>query len=190
VLSDNPRMQLKKPSRNWKVYYTDQEKLEAAKLYLLTGNLTHTAAALGIYLRTIQLWATSQWWKDLLDTLRHQNSIELSTKLRKIAGKALEVTHDRLENGDFIYDQKTGLLVRKPVTARDAARIATSVLDQVRAEEKKEESERKDSQVAGRLDQLAEAFAQFARKTTKVEVIDLEVKEETRAIHEEREKGL
>ena len=44
---------------------------------------------------------------------------ELDAKTSKIVDKALDQIMDRLENGDHIYDQKTGRIRRAPVKLRE-----------------------------------------------------------------------
>jgi transposase-like protein len=173
MLSDKPSMVLRKPKKDWKSFYTDKEKLEAAKLYLITGNQAATAAALNIHKNTMNLWTHSQWFKDLMAQLKAESNIKLSNKLKSIAEKALNVTEDRLENGEFIYDQKTGELRRKPMNGRDAHKIATDFLEKSFEVDKKQDRDQNEEATAGRLEQLADAFAKFASKTTKVEVVDV-----------------
>jgi len=172
MLTDTQRTKDRKAKRSWSRWYTDAEKLDAVKLYLITGNQRAVAAALNIHWTTIQGWVHTQWWKELTQQVRNQNHIQLSNKLQKIADKALEVTMDRLENGEFIYNQKTGEMMRKPVQARDAHKIAVDFLDQSRQVEATQTKEVTDQAVAGRLTQLAEAFAQMANKTSRVEQIE------------------
>ena len=173
MLSDNKTLAQRPCKRTWKRFYTDKEKLEAVQLYLLTGNQRATAAALNLHKNTMNNWVSSQWFKDLSQQVRNEGHIALSNKLKTIASKALDVTLDRLENGEWIYNQKTGEMIRKPVQARDSAKIAASFLDSAEKVEKQSTKEVTENAAAGRLEQLAEAFKLFATKTTRVEVIDV-----------------
>ena len=177
MLSDTKRLKKTKVVQK-DVWYTDSDKLNAVKLYLLTGNKAATAAALGIHIQTMYYWCNSEWFKDLTREIQAQNNIELTNKLRAIAEKALNVTMDRLENGDYILNQKTGEMIRKPIVVRDAHRID------------RKEREQGEHATAGRLEQLAEAFAKFASKTVKLEVIDVQSKEIVDAVHDQRKEGL
>lgn len=166
-------------NRRW---YTDSEKLEAVKLWLVTGNLQATAASLGIAHPTMQQWRYSKWWDELASEIRSESTLQLSNKLKRIAEKALDITFDRLEHGDWFYDQKTGEVRRKPVVLRDAAQVANGFLDRHMTLDQKPVEEKAQQQVQDRLNALAEAFAKMANKTKKVEVID--------AIYEERQERL
>lgn len=188
MLSDNAKMTHRMPKKAWTKYYTDKQKLEAVKLYLITGNISATAAALNITRQTVQAWVHTQWFKDLAKQIKNEGRIALSHKMRTIAEKAMDISLDRLEKGDWIYDQKTGELSRKPVNLRDAHKVATEFLNKSQQLDEKEDRNESDDQIAGRLDVLANAFAQFARKTTKIEVLDVEGV--VNALSDEREKGL
>ena len=172
MLTDNKNL-VNRNSRKFTRWYTDKEKLEAVKLYLITGNQRATAAALNIHWTTINQWVQTQWFKELTQQIRNEGHIQLSNKLKTIASKALDVTLDRLENGEFIYNQKTGEMMRKPVQARDAHKIAVDFLEQSGKVEAAQTKEVTDQAVAGRLDQLAAAFIEMSKKTTRVEQIDV-----------------
>lgn len=64
-------------------------------------------------------WRLTDWWKEIEDNLRAEENLELSAHLQKRIGKALALMDDRMENGDFMYDPRTGNCTRKPVSMRD-----------------------------------------------------------------------
>ncbi len=165
--------------RRW---YSDSQKLEAVKLWLLTGNMPVVAASLNIPLPTIKEWRYSKWWDEVVAEIKSEKTLQMSNKLKAVAEKALDITLDRLENGDFIYDQKTGQIVRKPVVMRDAMQVANSFMDRHLVLEKKPLEEKAQQQVQDRLLALADAFASMAKKTKRIEVVD--------AIYDERQEGL
>ena len=166
----SPKKQKKEDGvRRW---YSDSEKFEAVKLWLITGNMPVVAAALNIPLPTLKQWRYSKWWDEVVSELRSESSIKLSSKLREIASKALDITMDRLENGDFVYNQKTGEIIRKPVVMRDAVQVANSLLDKQLKIDSKPMEEAAQQKVQERLGSLAEAFSKLAKKTHSVEVID------------------
>src|SRR4051812_8815533 len=119
MLTDTPRFKkskiVKRKPNEVNARYSDSQKIEAAKLYLVIGSNTQVCATLGISLPTFTTWKTQKWWKDLIEDLRHESSIQLSARLQKIASKSFDLVEDRLEHGDFIYDQQTGELRRKPM---------------------------------------------------------------------------
>lgn len=192
MLSDHPVAKKRISKASWKRYWTDKEKLEICKFYLLSGNGKLTAATFQMSRNTLNLWRNSQWWKDLVKELKEARTLELSAKLRKIADRAVEETLDRLENGEFFYDQKAGQLRRKPVSALTASKIATDFVDQAEKIETKQEQKATDQKVVDRLEMLADAFKTFAKKTTKIEVIDAQPQlgyesGGQSAVHEKRE---
>lgn len=175
MLSDyRPNYKARRTAKNKRGLYTDAMKLEAAKLYLITGSPTQTAAALNMPIETLKIWRKSRWWNELIEEIKTEGTIQLSAKLRKIAEKSLEVTLDRLENGDFMYDPKTSTLVRKPVLMRDAHRVASDLIDKSLELDRKPVQEEALKVTQDRLAALAATFAGFAKKVKRIEVIDVE----------------
>jgi transposase-like protein len=175
MLSDAERFKktkvLKRKPDEVKARFSDAQKIEAAKLWLVIGNNTVVAATLDIPLSTLNNWKAQNWWKNLIEDLRHESSIKLSSRLKAIAEKSFDLVEDRLENGDFIYDQKTGELRRKPMMGKDVARIAADFVDKaIKIESKPREEE---SVVVGRLEDLASRFEALAKKKDPVKVTDV-----------------
>lgn len=158
-------------------WWSDAQKLECVKLWLITGNLTHTAAALNIPLVTVKSWKSQKWWKELADEIKTEGTIQLSQRLKGVAEKALDCTLDRLENGDFQYDPKSGEMIRKPVLMRDAHRVASDLLGKHLELEKKPFEEEAMKATQDRLEALAKTFAGFAKKVKRIEVMDVEYRD-------------
>lgn len=198
MLSDSPVLKnVKSPKYrssavvNKKKYYSDNQKIEAVKCWLITGNLMQVAAATTVDYNTLKKWKASNWWKESVEELKTENSIQLSARLRKLTNLALEQTEDRLVNGEWFYDQITGELRRKPVTLRDVERVASNfIANQVKIDKIPDEKEN-NQQVLDRLEALKATFEQFAGKKKAIQVTDVVfVEEKSNALHEKREEGL
>lgn len=157
-----------------KKWFSDSQKLEAVQCWLITGNLKQTAAALSIPYDTVKVWRYSNWWKELVDEIKSENSIKLTNRLKTIAAKALDVTEDRLENGDFIYDQKLGQMVRKPVGAAVSHRIAADLITQADKLEHRPEQLIAEQKTQEALNKLQATFEDFVKNRNKsIEVTDV-----------------
>lgn len=147
---------------------------------------------LGVPLQTLNLWKRSTWWKDIVDGIHDDDKVELDAKYQKIIRKALTVVDDRLENGNFMMDQKTGQIVRVPVSMSDTHRVMKDLVDQqqlLRLDRKQEEVSLET--VNDKLKKLAEQFQTMAgggKKLHKVGQI-YEVEGEVDAVHDQREAG-
>lgn len=141
-----------------------QEKhLEAVTTYMATGNLSLTGRLINVPLDTLNKWKASEWWKELTDKYYEEDSITLDAKLKKTLEKSLATVSDRLDNGDYQYDPKTGKLIRVPVKLRDAHKVTTDLIDKQRVLRKQPVLQDKSNEsTEGRLLKLAEAFAKFA----------------------------
>lgn len=150
-----------KTNRSW----SDAQKLEAIQTYLTLGNLALTSRMLGIPEITLRVWKTTEWWKDQVNEIKSQEKIELSAKMKKIVQASLAVVQDRLENGDFQFDQKTGQTVRKPVNMKDAHKVAVDLQQRQEVLDKTTvETTTQDTTTEDKLLKLAEKFAELATK--------------------------
>lgn len=172
MLSDSPIKQSKGKNMNRKVpgnrheSYGDQQKIDAVQTYILTGNLALTGRTLGIHDRTLKLWKTSQWWKELEKELRSQETMILAASLKKQVEKALDVVNDRLEHGNYLYNPKTGEMVRKPVDLKEAHKVVTDFIDRRHKLITTEEHQAQQHDIKKKLADLAKSFEEFATKSS------------------------
>jgi hypothetical protein len=190
-------------------HYSDSQKIEAVTTYLALGDLRLTANVLKIGEPTIRYWKSKDWWKEIESELRQAEDLQLSTRLKKIIDKSFEAVEDRLAHGDFVYDQKTGEMRRKPVNLRDAHKVAVDLVDKREVLINKQPLNLSADALDDKLTKLAEKFAEIANKTkapvivTDVIVADSsaelnptqeqaeEAEEDIEdALYEEREEGL
>lgn len=144
-------------------HFSDSQKIEAVQTYLALGKLTTTAAVLKMSEATLRLWKSKDWWKEIEQELRLQDDLVLSNKLQRLLNKSFDVVGDRLENGDFIYDQKSGELVRKPVNMKDAHKVGVDLIDKREHLINKMPTAVGAEAIEDKLIKLAEKFAQIAQ---------------------------
>ena len=157
-------------------HWSDGQKLEAVQTYLMLGSVRMTAAALKIPEITLKVWRASTWWKDLESELKIQDELQLSTRLKKIAEKSFAAVEDRLEHGNFVFDQKTGKIRRIPVNLKDAHKVALDSIQQKELIGKKHVDVANDGQILDKLEQLANKFAEMATDKFK------QIKDEQRTV--------
>ena len=109
--------------------YPKEMKLEAVSLYMSTSSLAKTADALGLNHGIVQGWMKSPWWQEVWDKLRKQKQLELDSLLTRTIHKAVADLNDRLENGDYKLNARTGELNRVPVGAKDIAVTLAIIYD-------------------------------------------------------------
>jgi hypothetical protein len=142
--------------------WTDQKKIEVVTTYLTVGNAPMTEAITGVSRETIRHWKMAPWWKEIERELQDSENIELSAKLKKIVDKSIDVTLDRLEHGDTIFNPKTGELLRVPVKVREALRAIDSMVDKRQILQNKPTRITETRTIDDRLNKLAEEFKRFA----------------------------
>jgi hypothetical protein len=163
---------------NWPM----EKKIEVVSQFLVLGNMKLVSAMTGVSHDLIRQWKMKPWWKELEAEIRQTQNIEMDTKLSKIVDKSLDAVLDRVENGDFIYDQKSGEIRRRPAALRDIHRVSVDMID--RRELLRGNSVNRNEQtqvsVAEQLKLLAQEFAKWQPKPKEtidvemVEVIDVE----------------
>lgn len=147
--------------------WNEGKRIDAVTTWLITGNLTATAAVVGVPHVTLKLWKKQPWWNELVVDIQTESDQELDAKLAKRIAKSLEIVNDRLENGDFQYDPKTGQFVRKPVSVKDGWKVASEMIDKRWILRKMPQSQVDQAAVGDILKNLAKEFADMARKRVK-----------------------
>lgn len=169
-----------------------EKKIEAVTTYLALGSLKQTAAVTGVSHSLIKQWHGQAWWKDLENEIVASRRVASANKLSKIVDKSLDVIDDRLDNGDFAYNSKSGEVYRKPVTLRDATTAANALMQRAAIIEKMNKDEQVVEATQTIQEQLVSLAAEFAKmnKRNNSGAQDVAFKELDNAIHEEREEGL
>lgn len=139
-----------------------EKKIEAVTTHLALGNLRQVAAVTGVSYGMIKQWRSMPWWKELEAEIIASRRITQANKLSKIVDKSLDVIDDRLANGDFIYNNKTGEAVRKPVGLRDATGAANALMQRQAILEKLTRDESVAETAVSIHDQLKSLAEQFA----------------------------
>lgn len=181
-----------------------EKKLQCVTQWLAIGNLRLVAANTGVDYGLIRQWKMQPWWKEFEIEIRNTENISVDNKLTKLVERSLDAVADRLENGEHIYDQKTGKVVRKPVAMKDAAKVTVDMLTK-RELLRGNATNRTEAVAIPMADQLKALAAEFARMTSgkSNEIIDVETVEiltsdvddalddgDEDALHEKWEAGL
>jgi uncharacterized protein YicC (UPF0701 family) len=126
--------------------------------------------------------------------MQAEDDQKLDAKTTKLIDKALEQLMDRIENGEHIYDQKTGKIKRMPAKLRDLNTAFNTILDKRQLLRNKPTKIVEQHSTAAQLQNLAESFAKFVQKSIPepdlVEYIEgdtvIQQEDGTYAISEER----
>lgn len=144
-------------------HWPESKKIEAVTAVMSLGSVPLAAAMIKVPTHTINTWKTKPWWKELVNKLQDEDNQELDTKFTRIIKKTLDVIDDRIENGNFQFDPKTGRVLRIPVNLRDTHRVMADLVDKRRVIRKEPTvQEENKNNVNERLLSLAEQFAKFA----------------------------
>jgi hypothetical protein len=190
-LPDPQDLRLSAKAKDDSGYWTWEKKIEVVTKYMALGNLRLTAEVSKVPYDTCTEWKKSNWWSQVVDEIKKTKSTEMNNKLSKIIDKSLSAIEDRLENGDFVFSQKTGEVLRKPVTIKDANTVAKDLLShQIRVEEIANKIEERKETIQETLKVLADEFAKWNRRALNKTAETTDFKELTNALHDQRETGL
>lgn len=107
--------------------YSAAERRAAVGLFVVLGNIERVAQACSIPARTIRDWAKQPWWADLVAEVRQEKQEAIDGALTEVIHSAVEALKDRIANGELVLSN--GKLIRKPISARDAALVAAIAFD-------------------------------------------------------------
>ena len=154
-------------------HYTDAKKIEVVTSYLALGKAPMVEALTGVPRQTIRQWKCQPWWKDLEHEIRQEDDYELDAKTSKVIDRTLDVVMDRLENGDFILDSRSGSIKRVPVKMKDAHRVTVDMIDKRNLIRGKPTSITQKVAVEDVMANLANQFKEWAQQIKGTKVIDV-----------------
>jgi transposase-like protein len=155
-------------------WWSDKQKYEAVAAYLLIGNLAQVSRMSGIPDITLRKWKAQPWWAEAEQEVKRASKLQLSGKLTKAIQLANLAVEDRLENGEFVFNPKTGELTRRPVSADTAVKVLNTLIDKQLVLEKHADENTHVTQegVAERLEKIAHELLKFTKQPTG-DVIDV-----------------
>jgi hypothetical protein len=160
-----------KPNGSW----APEKKIEVVTKWLAIGNLRKVSEDTGVDYGLIRQWRIEPWWQEIEAEIKASRHTHVDNKLSRIVDKSLELLQDRLENGDFVLNQKTGEIHRKPISIRDANKVAVDMLTRQVANEKLQVEVKDTNQKQTIQDQLKLLAAEFAKFNGKapIQVVDI-----------------
>ena len=156
-------------SRGW---WSEKKKNEALAFYVANGSLAETSRAVQVPLPTLNKWKASDWWKDRVRDIQNEEYDKLDVKLSKALDKALDQVMDRIENGDHIYDPRTGQLRQIPAKLRDVNHAFNSIMTNRQLVRKQPTKIVEQQNTAIQLANLAAQFSAFVSGKKVEEKVD------------------
>ena len=145
-----------------KGWWPEKKKIEAVTAWMSSGSLPIASATTSVPLETIRTWRKMPWWKEMEQQIKDEDNQELDAKFSKIVRKTLDVIEDRIDNGNFQLDPKTGRVLRVPVNLRDTHRVMSDLVDKRKVIRNEPTKSMSNEGVNDRLVKLASQFAEFA----------------------------
>ena len=144
-------------------FWPERKKTEAVVTWMSTGNMTLTAAMINVPRDTLNKWRKMPWWKEIEQSIKDEDNQELDAKFSKIIKKTLDTIDDRLENGNFQFNPKTGKTIRIPVNLRDTHRVMSGLVDKRKVLRNEPTTSESKEGTNDRLLKLASQFAEMVK---------------------------
>ena len=168
-------MQRSKGRDGRKKWWSKDQRLQVIAMYAMTGSLVETSMASGVPLVTIKDWKRRPWWAEMMQEVRREDLDAAGASMQKIVKKAMVALEDRVDNGNFTFDQRTGKVVRIPINAKDALKVTIDLQERQEKIGRGEVASGSQEAAVDRLTKLAEELARFS-KAKPVNQIEGEVK--------------
>ena len=165
--------------------YPVEKRIELISRWLALGNMRQAAAMCNIDYELCKKWKREPWFSDMVAEIQAARKTKVDNKLNKIIDKALDLIEDRLDNGDFVHNQKTGEVYRKQVSLKEARGAANDLMQRQVALSKLEIEQKSSDTAATIADQLTFLKQQFAAFNT-----NRTIEQVPNAISKERETQL
>lgn len=148
--------------------WSDEKRVEAVNAYLIYGNMAEVSRITGIPVDTLRDWRKFKpWWKELENVLKEEHDMGVAGELSSVVDKTIKAISDRVQNGDFIYNMRSGEIQRVPVSAASLNKIAGTLIDKKLTLQKQptKYTQVTDSktELNNKLETLATAFAKFTK---------------------------
>lgn len=159
-------------SQDDRAQWSEKKKLEVLAFYVANGSVAETSRQCAVPYRTIMMWKSQDWWKDKVRDIQNEDYDRLDAKLTKALEKALDKVMDRIENGDEVYDSRTGGTIRVGAKLRDLNTAFNGLMDKRQLIRKQPTKIVEQQNTATQLQNLANQFAAFVSGKPVKETVD------------------
>ena len=159
-------------SQDDRAQWSEKKKLEVLAFYVANGSVAETSRQCAVPYRTIMMWKSQDWWKDKVRDIQNEDYDRLDAKLTKALEKALDKVVDRIENGDEVYDSRTGGTIRVGAKLRDLNTAFNGLMDKRQLIRKQPTKIVEQQNTATQLQNLANQFAAFVSGKPVKETVD------------------
>ncbi len=159
-----------KPNAKWSI----EDRILAVAYYAIcassykTAELLKTHHGLDVPASTIRAWKVrTNWWKPVMEDIRRAKQEELDSKLTAIIHKATEQLEDRVENGNFKHNPKTGEIERIPLNTAELSTHGLAIPYDKRALGRGEATARREViSSEAKMEALARRFEEMTKTIT------------------------
>lgn len=110
--------------------HTTEEKINCVALYATCGSMLQVSKYTGVDYDLIRAWkCRAPWWQDTIQKIRLKQQDRLDASMTAIIDSTMKGLADRVEDGEYIQNPKTGEIARVPMKSRDLAILTGIIFD-------------------------------------------------------------
>jgi len=146
-----------------KSWFPQNVKVDACTMYAVYGNVEEVAKLVKVPPEAIRQWKQEPWWIEILKQVYVEQNEGLSSRINQVLDKTINHLVDRLDNGDYVYNQRTEQIIRKPVDTKTLTILFDNLAVQRRLTRGEPTSISANIGVEDRLKQMEDAFIKFSK---------------------------
>lgn len=146
-------------------YWHEKDRIRAASVYGVTGKITKVVEITGIPAETLRRWKQEPWWNEVIDRIKVEKDEDFDQRLTNIIERSMDEIEDRLENGDSVYDNKTGKILKKPMGGKEIGVLTSIAFDKRDLIRRKQKTQVEQQSTKELLQSIANTVRDFVKIT-------------------------
>jgi len=143
-------------------WFPQQTKIDACTLYCVYGDLDEVSKLTNVPIKYIREWKEEPWWVEIQKKVYVEQNEKLGSRISSVLDKSLTEIEERLQNGDYLWDVRKSVLVRKPIDTKVLSNLFNNLVNRRQLVRGEPTSITNKVAVDDRLKLLASQFEKFA----------------------------
>jgi hypothetical protein len=143
-------------------WFPQQTKIDACTLYCVYGDLEEVSKLTNVPAKYIRQWKEEPWWVEVQKKVYVEQNEKLGSRISSVLDKSLLEIEERLQNGDYLWDVRKSVLVRKPIDTKVLSNLFNNLVNRRQLVRGEPTSITNKIAVDDRLKLLASQFEKFA----------------------------
>ena len=171
-----------------RLWHSEEDRIRAATVYATCGSAAETERITGIPAGTVRQWRSQDWWPQVIERVQAESDDLMDVKFTEIVSNTVEQINDRIANGNYLFNKRTGQLERIPAPLKDLGVTASIFMDKRDLVRRNKKTAVEQASTQEMLRTIASAVKNMAKKR-EGEIIDVTAIEEEGSMGRSQEYG-